>query len=62
MELAEDARTTGRWHFEEVLKDATVFQRDKGTFQKNTKVSLLGMWGMSGNIIKQDEKPGLKQY
>lgn len=60
MALAGGARTAGQWHFEEVLKDVTAFQRDEGTFQKNTEVFLPGMWGMSGNI-KQDKKPGLKQ-
>lgn len=60
--LTGDARTAGQRHFEEVFKDVTVFQRDEGTFQKNTEFSLPGMWGMSGNIIKQDAKAGLKRY
>lgn len=43
MELMGDARRARQQHFEEVIKDVTVFQRDEGTFQKNTEVFLPGM-------------------
>lgn len=36
-------------------------KRQRNIFFKNTEVSLPGMWGMSGNITKQDAKAGLEQ-
>lgn len=56
MELTGDARRAGQQLFEEVLKDVTVFQRDKGTFQKKYR-SLLAR--NVGNV-KEYYKTGCK--